>query len=105
MPDPSDRGRRLQNVGGWFRFRVDDVEIAVTTTHIFLSFVSSTLPAFAYSFLFVIIMKGFLATVLVLLGISASVASTAFSRGIAQNAESLVFGLPRGGGLFGGAKQ
>jgi hypothetical protein len=50
-------------------------------------------------------MKGIFATVLVLLGISASVASTAFSRGIAQNAESLVFGLPRGGGLFGGAKQ
>jgi len=45
------------------------------------------------------------AVLLFFLGVSASAASTAFSRGTIKNANSIVFGLPRGGGLFGGGKE
>lgn len=50
-------------------------------------------------------MKSLFTTFLVVLGISASLASRSFSRGVTQRDEGLVFGLPRGGGLFGGSKQ
>lgn len=49
--------------------------------------------------------KSLLSTLLLLVTFTPCTGSGAFSRGIAVNAGTSLFGIPRGGGLFGGNKQ
>mmetsp|Transcript_13335 Transcript_13335/g.24103 ORF Transcript_13335/g.24103 Transcript_13335/m.24103 type:complete len:353 (+) Transcript_13335:19-1077(+) len=49
--------------------------------------------------------KSLLATLLLLVTLSPCKGSGAFSRGISVNTGTSLFGIPRGGGLFGGNKQ
>jgi len=49
--------------------------------------------------------KSLLSTLLLLVTITPSTGSGAFSRGIALNGGASLFGISRGGGLFGGNKQ
>jgi hypothetical protein len=46
-----------------------------------------------------------LATLLLLVTLTPCTGSGAFSRGISVNTGTSLFGIPRGGGLFGGNKQ
>jgi hypothetical protein len=49
--------------------------------------------------------KSLLSSLLLLTSVSTNEASSAFSRGVAVNANhASLFGIPRGGGLFGGNK-
>lgn len=49
--------------------------------------------------------KHFLSALLLLFSFSSVSASSAFSRGVATAAQNALFGIPRGGGLFGGKNE